>query len=123
MEPKKITLKEQLDIDINYYVKVNFSTVVELVDTLGGIDVYADQAVTLYTGRRIKKGYNTLIYYNDFVCIYFKTELNDSARGYRWNDVILDAPIKKEVLDCVIRPKIIRKEQSTSYTFMRLMLG
>ena len=26
-------------------------------------------------------------------------ELNDSARGYRWNDVILDAPIEKEILD------------------------
>ena len=54
------TIEDILDIDINYYVKVNFSTVVELVDTLGGIDVYADQAVTLYTGRKIKKGYNTL---------------------------------------------------------------
>lgn len=54
------TIEDILDIDINYYVKVNFSTVVELVDTLGGIEVYADQPVYLYGCKQIKKGYNKL---------------------------------------------------------------
>ena len=31
-----------LGIDINYYVKVNYSTVVRVVDAIGGIDVYSD---------------------------------------------------------------------------------
>lgn len=35
-----------LNIDINYYVKVNFSTVKELVNAIGGIDINSDQAFT-----------------------------------------------------------------------------
>lgn len=41
------TIEDILDIDINYYVKVNFTTVVELVDQLGGIEVYADMPVNI----------------------------------------------------------------------------
>ena len=33
------TIEDIFDIDINYYVKVNFSTVVDLVDKIGGIEV------------------------------------------------------------------------------------
>jgi len=54
------TIEDLLEIDINYYIKVNFSTVIELVDALGGIKVYADQAVYLPGCPRIKKGYNKL---------------------------------------------------------------
>ena len=36
------TVEDLLGIDINYYVKVNFTTVVKLVDTLGGITVNSD---------------------------------------------------------------------------------
>lgn len=53
------TIEDIFDIDINYYIKVNFTTVVDLVDELGGINVYADQNV--YLGRcKIKEGYNNL---------------------------------------------------------------
>ena len=51
------TIEDILDIDINYYVKVNFTTVVNLVDTLGGIDVYADQSLRFCD---IKVGMNHL---------------------------------------------------------------
>lgn len=54
------TVEDIFDIDINYYVKVNFSTVIELVDEIGGIEVYADQAIVTSSGCQIKKGYNTL---------------------------------------------------------------
>ncbi len=33
------TLENFLDIDIDYYAKVNFNTLIELVDVLGGVDV------------------------------------------------------------------------------------
>ena len=54
------TIEDLLDIDINYYIRVNFSTVVNVVDTLGGIDVYSDKAFTPYTDQTIsfKKGVN-----------------------------------------------------------------
>lgn len=47
------TLEDLLDIDIDYYLKVNFSTVVSLVDTIGGIDVYSDQQFVPWTNRNI----------------------------------------------------------------------
>lgn len=53
------TIEDILDTDINYYVKVNFTTVVDLVDEIGGIDVYADQDVNIGTCK-IKEGYNNL---------------------------------------------------------------
>lgn len=53
------TVEDLLDTDINYYVRVNFTTVIKLVDKLGGVDVYSDYSFTtsdkLYT---FKKGYN-----------------------------------------------------------------
>lgn len=40
------TLEDLLDIEIDYYLKVNFSTVESLVDTIDGIEVYSDQQIT-----------------------------------------------------------------------------
>ena len=37
-----------LDIDINYYVKINFSTVVGVIDAIGGIDVESDYSFTTH---------------------------------------------------------------------------
>lgn len=51
------TVEDLLDIDINYYVRVNFTTVIKVVDTLGGIDVYSDYNFTAQ-GYNFKKGYN-----------------------------------------------------------------
>lgn len=34
------TIEELLDIDINYYFKVNFSSLQNIVDALGGVEVY-----------------------------------------------------------------------------------
>lgn len=54
------TIEDIFDIDINYYIKVNFSTVIELVDELDGIEVYADQDVYLGKNCQIKQGYNNI---------------------------------------------------------------
>lgn len=55
-------VEELLDININYYVKVNFSTIQGVIDAIGGVDVYSDytfkeRAFKKYT---FKKGYNHL---------------------------------------------------------------
>lgn len=47
------TLEDLLDIKIDYYLKVNFSTVVNLVDTIGDIEVYSDQQITPLHGGGI----------------------------------------------------------------------
>ncbi len=38
------TVEILLDTDINYYVKVNFSTIEKIIDAIGGIDVYNEYA-------------------------------------------------------------------------------
>ena len=35
-------VEELLDIEVNYYAKVNFSTVEKVIDAIGGVDVYSD---------------------------------------------------------------------------------
>ncbi len=40
------TLGALYETDINYYVKVNFTTLMEVVDILGGLDVYSEYAFT-----------------------------------------------------------------------------
>lgn len=53
------TVEKLLDIEINYYVKVNFSTIEGVIDAIGGVDVYSDIAFTASDGSyRYNKGKN-----------------------------------------------------------------
>ena len=40
------TLGALYETDINYYVRLNFSSLIEIVDILGGVDVYSEYAFT-----------------------------------------------------------------------------
>lgn len=71
------TVEDLLDIDINYYIRVNFSTVVELVDTLGGIEVYSDYDFTR-GNYHFNKGYNYI--YGD-AALVFSRERHAFAEG------------------------------------------
>lgn len=56
------TIEDLFDIDIDYYVRVNFTTLVNLVDAIGGVDITSDKAFTAYTNHSCvyKKGTNHL---------------------------------------------------------------
>ena len=56
------TAEDILDTDIDYYVRVNFTTVIKLVDKLGGIDVYSEYDFTSNAAKAFhyNKGYNHL---------------------------------------------------------------
>ena len=54
------TLEDLLDVDINYYFKVNFTSVIDIVDVLGGLDVYSDYTFISYSGYSFKEGYNSV---------------------------------------------------------------
>ena len=41
------TIEEFLDITINYHVRVNFSSLTNLVDALGGIDVFVEEGLAV----------------------------------------------------------------------------
>ena len=49
-------VEKLLNVDINYYVKVNFSSVIKIVDVLGGITVYNDETFTTNENITFKKG-------------------------------------------------------------------
>ena len=92
------TIEDLLGISINYYLKVNFTSLINIVDLIGGIDVYSDISFTPYTnqGLRIKEGYNHM---NGAMALAFARERyaykeGDLHRVKNEQDVIM-AVIKK----------------------------
>ena len=45
------TLENLFDIDVNYYTRINFSSLIKIVDVLGGVDIYNDQEFTSLHGK------------------------------------------------------------------------
>ena len=59
IEESAKAIENLLDIDINYYVKVNFSTIEGVIDAIGGVDVYVDKGFTASDGSyTFVTGYN-----------------------------------------------------------------
>ncbi len=54
------TIEDLLDAKINYYLKVNFTSVIDIVDALGGVDVYSEYTFTSYSGFSFKEGMNSV---------------------------------------------------------------
>lgn len=60
------TIENFLDITINYYVRVNFSSLTNLVDALGGIDVYVEEGLAVdrfnadWSLEGVEEGWNHL---------------------------------------------------------------
>lgn len=75
------TIEDLLDIDINYYVRVNFTTLINLVDAIGGIDVYSDYDFKSHSSNdTFKKGWNHL---NGKQALAFSRERKAFADGDR----------------------------------------
>lgn len=57
----KRTVEQLLGIEINYTFKVGFDTVIELVDVLGGVDVYVEPGYAVHTtALNVNEGVNHL---------------------------------------------------------------
>ena len=102
------TIEELLDIEINYYFKVNFTSVIDIVNTLGGVNVYSEYSFTSMDGYNYKKGYN---YVNGEQALSFVRErktfaLGDIQRGKN-QQAMIEALIRK-----CISPDIISKYSS-----------
>lgn len=54
------TIEDLLGIQINYYFKVNFSSLVNIIDALGGVEVYSEYDFQSYNGYNFSKGYNSV---------------------------------------------------------------
>lgn len=53
------SIEDKFGIDINYYAKINFNGLVDLVDALGGVTVYSHYTYS-YQGYSFVKGYNEI---------------------------------------------------------------
>lgn len=99
------TAEDLLDIDINYYIRVNFTTVIELVDTLGGINVYSDYDFTAQ-GYHFNEGYN---YLNGEQALAFSRERHSFASGdnqrVKNQQAVIEAIIKKVLNSTTILTK------------------
>ena len=102
IEESVSTIEQLLNIDINYYIKVNFSSLIKIVDAIGPIEVYSNYAFTTsaydensepYT---FNKGLNIL---NGKQALAFSRERKSFAGGDRTRnenqEIILEAIIKK----------------------------
>lgn len=76
------TLEDLFGIEINYYVRVNFTTLIDIVDVIGGIDVYSDATFVPWTDRTIKinKG---MVHMNGKTALAFSRERHAYREGDR----------------------------------------
>lgn len=75
------TLEQLYNTDINYYARVNFTSLIEIVDTLGGIDVNSEYAFETRFGAQgysFQKGVNHL---NGKQALAFSRERHSFASG------------------------------------------
>ncbi|MBQ2947098.1 MAG: LCP family protein [Bacilli bacterium] len=99
------TIEDLLELDINYYIKVNFTSVIDIVDALGGLDVYSEYTFTSYSGYRFKKGMNSV---NGEQALDFARTRKAFKEGDRQRGKNQQALIKA-MIDKVIDKSIITK--------------
>lgn len=99
------TIEQLLKIDINYYVKVNFTSLIDVVNALDGINVKSDYTFTSIDGYNYKKGNNYL--YGEKALSFARErkafENGDRQRGKN-QEAIIEA-----ILNKVVNPSIITK--------------
>lgn len=102
------TIEELLDIDINYYFRVNFSTLESVIDAIGGVDVYSEYNFVSYIGNyQFYKGYNHM---NGEQALGFARERKSLPQGD-----ISRAKNQQAVIDGIIR-KLTNVSTITKYT-------
>ena len=102
------TIEDLLDVEINYYVKVNFTSLIDIVNALDGITVYSDYTFTSIDGMHYTEGNNFM---NGEQALSFARERKAFAAGDRQRgkdqQAVIAAIIKK-----VCSKKIITKYSS-----------
>lgn len=114
------TIKNLLNIDINYYIRVNFSTVEKIIDSLKGVDVYSEYSFVSYIDNyKFYKGYNHM---NGKQALAFSRERKtlpsgDIDRG-RNQEAVIEAIIRKATSSEIIYnyPTILKNTKNTFQT-------
>ena len=103
IETSVSTIENLLDTKINYYVKVNFTSVIDIVDAIGGITVNSSYDFTTPDGYHFTKGTNEL---DGEEALSFARERKSFADGDRVRgenqELILTAIINKAMSTSII---------------------
>ena len=107
----KKTLEELLEMDIQYYARANFNAVINLVDAIGGIDVFSDVDYSFHSYNLpalvIKPGYNHL---NGKEALAFAKERHAYKDGDRHR-----GENQEQVIKCVINKMTSSKTLLTNF--------
>lgn len=98
------TLEEIYDIDLSYYARVNFTSLIKIVDALGGIDVYSDYTFTSSSGPSFQEGMNHM---NGEQALAFSRERysfsdGDNQRGKN-QEAVITAILKKAMSPAILK--------------------
>lgn len=99
------TIEDLLDIKINYYVKVNFTSIIDIVNAVGGVEVYSDYTFTSIDGYNYTKGYNSV---NGEEALSFVRERKAFASGDRQRIKDQQALIEALFRKCTSKDIIIK---------------
>ena len=96
IDESRTTIEDLLDTKIDYYIRVNFDTVINLVDFIGGVDVNSDVSFVNYNGNQVNVGIN---HFNGKDALAFVRERKklaggDRARG-KHQEMVIEAIINK----------------------------
>lgn len=75
----KDTLGMLYGVDAEYYVRMNFTGFIDIINAMGGVDVYSDYAFTSFNGYSFVKGMNYGL--NGFKALAFARERKKLAAG------------------------------------------
>ena len=104
VEESMATLENEFDIKIHYYAKVNFTSLIKIVDALGGINVYNDQSFTSYHNKEYyPKGE---MYMDGRTALEFVRERYGLANG-DYDRVKNQQKVLKAMINKAISPAII----------------
>lgn len=112
------TIENLLDTKINYYIKVNFTSLIKVVDALGGVKVYSKYNFTSMDGYTYKQGYNNV---NGEKALSFVRERKAFNGGDRVR-VENQAAMIKALVEKATSPSIITKYTSLLKTLEKLFV-
>lgn len=105
VEASKAAIENLYNVDISYYVRVNFNTTWRVVDALGGLDIYVEKDFIPFTDSEIsfQKGWSHLDgrHVLAYVRERYAFDDGDNARG-RNQEIVLSALIDKAMSPAMI---------------------
>lgn len=97
------TLSALYGIDMDFYARVNFTSLITMIDALGGVDVYSDQAFDTVAGTTVNAGMN---HFNGEQALAFSRERYNVAGGDfqrgKNQQAVITAMIKKAVSPAIL---------------------